>query len=357
MFSKEEQQRYNRHTLLPEIGEGGQLKFKKAKVLVIGAGGLGCPALQYLAAAGVGEIGILDGDRVEASNLQRQVLYTTPDIGKLKADCAAEQLKAINPFIAAHALPYWLDHTNALELTAQYDLILDGSDNFETRYLVNDSCVMNGKPFVSGSVYRFEGQLSVFNYKGGPTYRCLYPEPNESGNCEVTGVLGVLPGTIGCLMAAEALKIISGAGTTLSGTLLVYNALESTFSRFSFGANETNKKIKELIPSDTCTASSPEISVEEFAGWKKQGKSYQLIDVREANEYERENISGILIPLSTLSSRIQEIRKDIPVIIHCQSGMRSMKAVEQLKEKGFRNIQSLKGGIVSYLRHAEALHQ
>jgi molybdopterin/thiamine biosynthesis adenylyltransferase/rhodanese-related sulfurtransferase len=350
MLEKEEQLRYKRHTLLPEIGVSGQLNFKTARILVIGAGGLGCPALQYLAGAGIGHIAILDGDTVDLSNLQRQVLYHTTDIGLNKAECAAHSLQQLNPDIEIIALPFRLDSDNAIALIQDYDLILDGSDNFETRYLVNDACVISGKPFISGSVYRFEGQLSVFNYKGGPTYRCLYPEPNDIGNCEETGVLGTLPGTVGCLMAGEALKIISGAGIVLSETLLIYNSLSNQFSSFRFSAMEENQHITSLLPYEAvCFTAMPEISAEEFRLMIERKEIFQLIDVREPEEYQSANLSGVLIPLASLSLRFGEIRKDIPVIIHCQGGKRSLKALEFLKEKGFTNVRSLTGGIAGFL--------
>ncbi|MFI5149394.1 MAG: molybdopterin-synthase adenylyltransferase MoeB [Bacteroidia bacterium] len=351
MLNKEEQLLYKRHTLLPEIGELGQHKFKTARILMIGAGGLGCPALQYLAGAGIGHISILDGDKVDASNLQRQILYDTYDIGKSKADCAAARLRKMNPFIEIISLPFHLDRINALNLIGDYDLILDGSDNFETRYLVNDACLVKGKPFISGSVYRFEGQLSVFNYMGGPTYRCLYPEPNDIGNCEETGVLGTLPGTIGCLMATEALKIISGSGKVLSGTILVYDAMHHSFSSFQFSAVDENRKLTFLLPyENTCINDSSEILPEELQQMIKHQEVFQLIDVREQEEFDEADIAGTLIPLGTLEQRATEIRKDIPVIIHCQSGKRSMKAVELLKKKGYRNVRSLSGGILGYFK-------
>ncbi len=345
-MTPQEQNRYQRHTSLPEIGTEGQLKFKKARVLVIGAGGLGCPVLQYLAAAGVGHIGIVDSDVVDESNLQRQILYTSADIGLSKADCAKQKLINQNPFIEIKSYAVRLNAENAVKLISDYDLVVDGSDNFRTRYLVSDACVLAQKPFVFGSIYKFEGQVSVFNYKDGPTYRCLYPEANDLGSCSEMGVLGVLPGTIGCLMATEVLKIIGGIGEVLSGKLLVYDARKGSFSSFTFPAVEANKKTSSIQPfEESCSSAVQEISAEELKSKLDKGEVIAIIDVREEHEYAEENISGKSIPLKTLIHNMHLIPKNIPVVIHCKSGARSKKAVEILMEKGYTNTFSLRGGI------------
>ncbi len=349
MISLPESNRYSRHLLLPQIGEQGQLRFKNAKVLVIGAGGLGCPVLQYLAAAGIGTIGIVDFDVVDESNLQRQILYNTADIGQSKAHCAKQKLSALNPFITINSIAEELTVHNALLLLDGYDLVVDGSDNFRTRYLVNDACVILGKPLVFGSIYQFEGQVSVFNYRGGPTYRCLYPEPNDIGSCAETGVLGILPGTIGCLMATEALKIVAGTGSVLSGKLLVYDALNASFNSFSFQAVEQNKALKTILPFDEACDTIPEINADALRLKMNSGDPFQLIDVRDQAEFDTRNLSGILIPLKSLPNNLARIKTDIPVIIYCQRGGRSRKAVQFLLKNGYSNVVSLSHGIEGFM--------
>ncbi len=350
MLSDKQRKRYARHLMLPGIGEEGQERLCSAKVLVVGAGGLGCPVLQYLAAAGTGTIGILDFDSVEESNLQRQVLYTTEDVGKPKAAAAAARLSAMNPLVNFRIHHTMLDRGNALEIPGEYDLVVDGSDNFPTRYLVNDACVILGKPLVFGSIFRFEGQVSVFNYRGGPTYRCLFPEPPaESLNCSETGVLGVLPGIIGTLQANEAIKIITGQGEVLSGKLLLLDALNSSFSMVSFGADEKNKNIRELR-SDyglICTpAEIREISHEAFGKMIAGKEDFQLVDVREPSEYKKFNIGGDLIPLGEIEKHLGRISRTRKVVIHCKAGGRSRQAVKILQEKhGYANLYNLTGGI------------
>jgi sulfur-carrier protein adenylyltransferase/sulfurtransferase len=250
MLTNQEKARYQRQIMLPEVGEEGQLKLRNAGVLMIGCGGLGCPVLQYLTALGVGRIGIADSDTVSESNLQRQILYSMDDIGKPKVDIAKEKLLKQNPLVTVHAFPARVDAGNALKIIRDYDIIVDGSDNFATRYLLNDACVILDKPLVFGSIYMYEGQISVFNYKDGPTYRCLYPEPPipaDMPSAAVIGVLGILPGVIGVLQATEVVKIITGIGEVLSGKLLTYNALEMCFSTFCFKALPKNKQIKSLL--------------------------------------------------------------------------------------------------------------
>jgi len=343
-----EENRYKRHTTLPQIGMDGQLKFRNASVLVVGAGGLGCPVLQYLAAAGIGTLGIIDFDVVEESNLQRQILYTQQDLGKPKAACAAANIRLQNPFVTCNVLAHELGPDNVLDIIGSYDLVVDGSDNFRTRYLVNDACVMLHKPLVFGSIYQFEGQVTVFNYQGGPTYRCLYPEPNNLGSCEEAGVLGVLPGTIGCLMATEVLKIVSGAGEVLRGKLLVYDALKSAFHTFSFSANETNLQQQELLLYSEHCETIPEITAIELRRKQQAAEPFKLIDVRDESEYLVRNLQATLLPLGTLLHHLDEIPRDIPVILHCQSGTRSRKAVQLLQGKGYSNVFSLTNGINGY---------
>lgn len=361
-LTKEDMTRYSRHLLLSDIGELGQQKLKAASVLIIGAGGLGCPVLQYLAAAGVGTIGIIDMDVLEESNLQRQILYTTEDIGTNKALAAQQHLSKLNPLIAIYAYPYALTTANALELFEQYDLIVDGTDNFATRYLVNDACVILNKPLVYGAIFKFEGQVSVFNYKNGPSYRCLFPEPpapEEVPNCSEVGVLGVLPGIVGSMQANEALKIILGLGTVLSGKLLVYNTLEVTSLVLNINANSTviakTKAMKKSFKATNyqffCGVKDDkkvvEISAEELA---KNLNHYTLVDVRELWEQPRyEALKGIDIPLPRLLAAADQIPKNKPVVVLCAKGIRSKMAIQLLQEKlGYTNLKNLTGGIKSW---------
>jgi len=347
----QEQERYKRQTILPQIGMEGQLKFKQARVLVVGAGGLGCPVLQYLVAAGVGTLGVMDFDKVDLSNLQRQILYGEADLGKSKAQCAAARLKTMNPHAYIHCHDQELTAANALDLLNAYDLIVDGSDNFRTRYLVNDACVILGKPVVFGSIFQFEGQVSVFNYKGGPTYRCLYPEPGDTGSCMESGVLGILPGTIGCLMATEVLKIISESGEVLRGKLLVYDALKNTFNTFSFAAQVKNQELKSILPfQDECMLEIPEITADDLRSKLSTQAAIRVIDIREEPEYASGTIADTFIPMGTLLDNLNRIPRDIPVILHCQKGSRSRSAVKILQEQGYRNVWSLEKGIEGYLK-------
>lgn len=366
MLSAEEQNRYSRHIILPEIGIAGQEKLKLAKVLVVGAGGLGCPALQYLTAAGVGTIGIVDDDIVDESNLQRQILFDIDDVKKQKASVAAKKLKLQNPLVGFTSHVIRLTSANALDIISHYDLVIDGSDNFPTRYLVNDACVMVNKPLVFGSIFKFEGQVSVFNYKNGPTYRCLFPEPPvDSPNCAEIGVLGVLPGIIGTLMANEALKIILCIGEVLAGKLFILNALDFYTQIISFEKNPENLAIKSLIDYENfCTSpsvtSSPgsgkmsevkEISVYELQELIKHKCDFQLIDVREVNEFRASNMQGENIPLDSIEKNIETISRTKQVIVHCQMGGRSKKAIEFLQQKfGFTNLYNLTGGIEAWKR-------
>ena len=361
MLSKEEIHRYSRHIILPEIGMEGQEKLGRAKVLVVGAGGLGCPVLQYLTAAGVGTIGIIDYDVVDETNLQRQILFMQEDIGKPKAVVAREWLSRANSICKLQFANCKLTKENALEIISQYDLVIDCSDNFPTRYLANDACVILGKPLVFGSIFKFEGQVSVFNYKGGPTYRCLFPEPPvDSSTCAEIGVLGVVPGIIGTIMANESLKIILGIGEVLTGKLFVFDALSSQTQIICFEKNPENSKIDSLIDYEWFCASSPsllleqkegkaeikEISVLELKILIEHKQALQIIDVREPSEFLERNMNGINIPFKTLSMHVEKIQKNIPVIVHCQRGGRSKKAIELLqKDFGFTNLYNLTGGI------------
>lgn len=348
MFSKEEQKQYSRHLILEEVGVEGQQKLKEAKVLVIGAGGLGCPILQYIAAAGVGTIGVIDDDTVDQTNLQRQILYTHNDIGLPKAEQAAKRLLAINPYISVTPYVAKLTKENALDLFVQYDIIVDGSDNFSTRYLVNDASVLTNKPLVFGSIFKFEGQVSVFNYEGGPTYRCLYPNPPQPGqvpNCSEIGVIGVLPGIIGSLQANEVIKLICGIGTVLKGKLLSYNALSMQQFILNFSKNE-DIEIKELIDYEFfcgITLPSQEITYEELLA---SGDKYNLLDVRSYEEHTAHNIGGMNIPLNELLARTDEVSLDKPLVVYCQTGVRSVRAIEILEEE-FENgvFVNLDGGI------------
>ena len=370
-LSKDELSRYSRHIILKDFGIQGQEKLKAAKVLVIGAGGLGSPVLLYLAAAGVGTIGIVDFDVVDETNLQRQVLFTVHDIGKPKADIAAARLKALNPFVNIIPFPLQFTSQNALGIIRDYDIVVDGTDNFQTRYLVNDACVLLNKPNVYGSIYQFEGQVSVFNYTDaggvlGPNYRDLYPTPPPPGlvpSCEEGGVLGVLPGIIGSLQANEVLKVITEIGTPLSGRLFLFDALklESRIVKFSRDENNPingkNPTLKELIDYDEfCgiknsgrkTDSVQEISVKELKQWIDSKKDFQLIDVREPFEHQLVNIGGELIPLSRIEERIDLVSLEKPVIIYCKTGIRSAKAIKVLLAKGKFNLYNMTGGIIAY---------
>jgi molybdopterin/thiamine biosynthesis adenylyltransferase/rhodanese-related sulfurtransferase len=356
-LSKEELSRYSRHISLQEVGLAGQEKIKAASVLVIGAGGLGCPALQYLTAAGVGRIGIIDFDQVDVSNLQRQILYTTEDIGKSKAKAAAARLSANNPLVTLHTYTEQLSSENALSILESYDIIVDGSDNFSTRYLVNDACIILNKPLVFGSIFKFDGQVAVFNYtdkKGyrGPTYRCLYPEPPEDGempSCSEIGVLGVLPGIIGTLQANEVLKLILGLGNPLSGKLFTMDALTMQTHLFDIKANPENYSITELGNYDfSCEtpALQESITVTELKSLLDEKAELLLLDVREQYEYDLCRLEGaLLIPMNTIPQHLQDLPKDTNIIVYCHHGMRSASIVNFLKSNGFDKVSNLEGGI------------
>jgi adenylyltransferase/sulfurtransferase len=366
-FSNEELRRYNRHIILPKFGFAAQEKLKISRVLVVGSGGLGSPLLLYLAAAGVGTIGIIDFDVVDETNLQRQVLFDVDDIGKSKAEVAAQKIHALNPYIHVKVYKEKLSSGNALEIIGAYDIVADGTDNFPTRYLVNDGCVLSGKPYVYASVFQFEGQLSLFNYRNekgecGPNYRDLYPAPPPAEtipDCASGGVLGVLPGIIGSMQALEVIKTITGIGENLSGKFLVYDALAASSKIFSIKCDPDNPlngdhpTITSLINYDEfCKPSSNdiiEISAEDFLSLKNSGAIFQLIDVREPVEYKLNNIDGDLIPLATITESLPKIDRKQQVIVHCQSGVRSKQAIALLQEKfGFTNLYNLTGGLEAY---------
>lgn len=349
-LSQEENHQYNRHLILDEIGNEGQLKLKNAKVLVIGAGGLGCPILQYLTAAGVGTIGIIDYDTIDQSNLQRQVLYTHDTIGQFKAEVAATKLSGLNPFVSFEIYLQKLSPEIAVELFSKYDIIVDGTDNFPTRYLVNDAAVLASKPVVFGSIYKFEGQVSVFNYNDGPTYRCLYPnapKPNEVPNCSEIGVLGVLPGIIGAFQANEVLKLICGIGDVLSGKLLTYNALSMQQMLMSFEKN-TAINITELDADYNFFCGLPKNNLEiTLQQLETENNLYNVLDVREQYEREQYHVGGLHIPLGELQRRANEIPQNKDLVVYCKAGMRSKIAIEILMVTGFpMQLINLKGGIL-----------
>ena len=363
IFSNEELAQYSRHLILPEFNIEGQRKLKNASVLVVGAGGLGCPVLQYLTAAGVGHIGIVDFDVVDFSNLQRQVLYTVDDVGKPKAETAAKKLSRLNPHIRFTTFPQKLNSENALEILRLFDLVCDGTDNFPTRYLVNDACVILDKPNVHGAIFRFEGQVSVFNFKypdgsHGPQYRDLFPTPPPPGmvpNCAEGGVLGVLPGIIGTIQANEVIKVLTGIGEPLAGKLFFLDALNFETRVLKISKNPDLQAPTELIDYEdfcgfhTVTSSNiKEITVIELKNLMDKGEKFQLIDVREPYEYEIANLGGVLIPLESLKERIGEISSTEMVIVHCRSGARSARAVEKLTHLGFKSTFNLKGGILEW---------
>ncbi|MEI6947596.1 HesA/MoeB/ThiF family protein [Paraflavisolibacter sp. H34] len=351
-FSEIEQQRYSRHLMLEGFGPQAQEKLKKARVLVIGAGGLGCPVLLYLAAAGVGHLGIMDDDTVALSNLQRQVLFSVADTGRPKAQAARDRLLQLNDQIGITALTERIHPGNALALIKDYDLVVDGSDNFATRYLLNDACVLLDRPLVYGAIFKFTGQVSVFNWKGGPTYRCLFPEPPAEGEmpaCGEIGVLGVLPGIIGCWQATEAIKVLTGTGEPLSGQLLQFDLLTNNVHSFAFEGDAANRQLSGLgTYHHACTVAPDEVDGATLRHWLEQ-EPLQLLDVREAAEYAARNIGGRLLPLSELEQRLHEIDPLKRTVVHCQSGTRSRKALNIIrKQYPHINIYNLKGGLATY---------
>lgn len=346
-FSDREIKRYNRQLILPELGFEGQQKLKKASVLMIGAGGLGCPVLQYLAAAGLGKIGIIDNDVVDESNLHRQILYHFNDIGKNKALIAGEKIKKQNPFVKTETFQTRLIQTNASEIIKDYDVVIDGSDNFSTRYLVNDICVEHHKPWVFGSIFKFEGQVSVFNYQDGPVYRDLYPDAPAKDtvpNCAEIGVIGILPGIIGLFMANEAIKLICKIGTSLSGRLLVYDALESSINTYKIKIPEkprANKQIKHVMSENVTN----EIDLDTLNQWKEK-EDFTLLDVREEWEFEDFNIGGINIPLNLLPMKLDTLSSAKKIVCCCNYGNKSKIAAKLIAESNPEiKVFSLKDGI------------
>ncbi|MDT8413429.1 MAG: HesA/MoeB/ThiF family protein [Vicingaceae bacterium] len=362
MISESEKKRYNRHLILDKVGIEGQQRLKDARVLVIGAGGLGCPVLLYLTAAGVGNIGIIDFDVVDESNLQRQVLFTTKDIGKNKALVAKERLLARNNCIEITAFPKKLTTDNALELFSQYDIIIDGTDNFSTRYLVNDACVISNKPLVYGAIFKFEGQVTVFNYQNGPTYRCLFPNPPKAGSvpsCSDVGVLGVLPGIIGLQQANEALKIILQIGEILSGKLTIYNALGANTTTVNITKNESTVNIAKNIDFKTfnydffCGLTKnknnmKEISINDLTHFLEE-KELQILDVRMPWEQPKLNDERVVnIPLQEIPQQTERIDKSLKTLVFCQHGVRSVNCIEFLENQGFDKLINLREGIVDW---------
>ncbi len=366
-LTNEEIARYSRHLILPEVGMDGQRKLKQAKVAMIGAGGLGAPVALYLAAAGVGRIGLVDFDVVDASNLQRQVIHGTKDIGRKKLDSAADSMRDINPNVVIDKFDTGLTSANALEILRDYDIVVDGTDNFPTRYLVNDACVLLKKPNVYGSIFRFEGQATVFAYEDGPCYRCLYPEPPPPGlvpSCAEGGVLGILPGMIGVIQATETVKIILGVGQTLKNRLLLYDALNMRFRELKLrrdrdcpvcGDHPTVTKLidyKEFCGMNQPTpapAANDAIDPTEVKGKLDRGDDFTLLDVREPHEHQIARIPGAqLIPLGDLPKRLNELEPGRELVAHCKSGGRSQQAVDFLKQSGFKNVRNMTGGITAW---------
>ena len=359
--------RYSRHLIMPEVGMEGQQKLKAARVLCIGAGGLGSPLALYLAAAGVGTLGIVDFDVVDYTNLQRQIIHTTADVGRKKLDSAADKLKAINPFLNLRTFEAKLTSENALALFNEFDIIADGTDNFPTRYLVNDACVLTGKPNVYGSIFRFEGQASVFATEEGPCYRCLYPEPPPPGlvpSCAEGGVLGIVPGLVGVMQATEVIKLILGKGEPLIGRLLLIDALGMKFRELKLRKNPDcpvcgkNPTVTQLIDyNEFCGIRGEEkpvetgvveMQVEELKRRLDAGEDLFVLDVREPHEYQICNIGGHLIPLGDLPKRVSELDSSREIVAHCRSGVRSAKAVNFLQQAGFKKVHNLAGGILAW---------
>ena len=355
-----ERQRYSRHLLLPEVGEEGQRRLKSARVLLVGAGGLGSPAALYLAAAGVGTLGIVDFDVVDASNLQRQIIHGTADVGRLKLASAADRIADINPSVKVETFEARFSADNAKALVDAFDIIVDGTDNFPARYLINDACVLYRKPNAWGSIFRFEGQASVFAMPEGPCYRCLHPEPPPEGlvpSCAEAGVLGVLPGIIGTIQATEAIKLILGIGDPLIGRFMIYDALKMRFRELKLpkdpdcaicGARPTITTLREYA--GYCAPAGAEMTVAELKSRMDAGTTLVILDVREPSEFAEARIPGsVLIPLGELPRRLDELDPSRELVVHCKSGARSARAVALLRDKGFANASSLSGGILRWL--------
>jgi len=362
--------RYSRHLILPEVGMEGQQRLKAARVLCIGTGGLGSPLALYLAAAGIGTLGLVDFDVVDASNLQRQIIHSTKDIGRKKIDSAEEKLKALNPAINVVKHDTMLSSANALDILKDYDIVADGTDNFPTRYLVNDACVLLGKPNVYGSIFRFEGQASVFATESGPCYRCLYPEPPPPGlvpSCAEGGVLGILPGLVGVIQATEAIKLILGKGEPLIGRLLLVDALNMRFRELKLrknpecpvcGDHPTVTALidyehfcgiaKETPEEKNVKNGIPQVTVKELKARIDAGDDFMLLDVREPYEYQIARIGGTLIPQNDVPQRLDEIDRNRDIVVHCRSGARSQRIAELLKQQGYPRVANLAGGILAW---------
>jgi len=368
-LSNEEILRYSRHLIMPEVTMEGQKKLKAARVLCVGTGGLGSPLALYLTAAGIGTLGLVDFDVVDYTNLQRQVLHSSADVGRLKLDSAIDKLKALNPFVQIKRFDTYLNSQNALQIIKDFDIVADGTDNFATRYLVNDACVLSGKPNVYASIFRFEGQASIFGAKDGPCYRCLYPEAPPPGlvpSCAEGGVLGVLPGLLGVMQATEVIKLILGVGEPLIGRLVLVDALAMRFREMRIRKNPEcpvcglHPTVTELIDynqfcgvrgeeSKASTSTKiPEIQVEEFKRRLDAGENIYILDVREPHEYQICNIHGHLIPLGDLPKRVHELDSSLEIVVHCKSGARSAKAVDFLRQSGFKHVSNLTGGILAW---------
>jgi adenylyltransferase/sulfurtransferase len=373
-LTRDELSRYARHLILPEVGVEGQQKLKAARVLCVGAGGLGSPLALYLAAAGVGTLGLVDFDVVDASNLQRQILHTTGDVGRKKLDSAEEKLAALNPAVHVVKHETMLSSTNAMDILKDYDIVADGTDNFPTRYLVNDACVLLGKPNVYGSVFRFEGQASVFATREGPCYRCLYPEPPPPGtvpSCAEGGVLGILPGLIGIIQATEVIKLILGKGEALVGRLLLVDALSMRFRELKLkknpecpvcGAHPTVTSLIDyqqfcgIVPEASPEAGQettlkngiPQMTVQELKVRRDRGDDLFVLDVREPYEYQIANIGGTLIPQNEVPQRLAEIDRNREIVVQCRSGGRSQRIAEFLAQQGYANVKNLAGGILAW---------
>jgi len=373
-LSRDEIRRYGRHLIMPEVGLEGQQKLKSSSVLIVGAGGLGSPVALYLAAAGVGTIGVVDFDSVDMTNLQRQIIFSTDAVGTPKSDAARKRLQSLNPLIEVRAHNVQLSSANALDILRDYDVIVDGTDNFPTRYLVNDACVLLRKPDIYGSIFRFDGQASVFDSRTGPCYRCLYAEPPPPGlvpSCAEGGVFGVLPGIIGTIQATETLKILLGIGDTLVGRLLLFDALRMQFRELKLRKNPEcpvcgeHPAITRLIDYDAFCGVEPsgrdgqrvgenEITVGELKRKIDDGGDFLLIDVREPHEYEIVNLNGKLIPLGKLPEKVRELDSSQEIVVHCHHGSRSARAVDMLKEMGFKKVKNLRGGIDEWAVEVDA---
>jgi len=369
-LSTDDLSRYSRHLILPEVGMEGQRRLKAARVLCVGTGGLGSPMALYLTAAGIGTLGLVDFDVVDASNLQRQIIHSTKDIGRKKIDSAEEKLSALNPAIKIVKHETMLSSANALDILKDYDIVADGTDNFPTRYLVNDACVLLGKPNVYGSIFRFEGQASVFATEAGPCYRCLYPEPPPPGlvpSCAEGGVLGILPGLVGVIQATEVIKLILGKGESLVGRLLLVDALNMRFRELKLRKNPecpvcgTNPTVTQLIDYDHFCGIVPEapqeknlkngipqITVKELKARRDAGEDIFLLDVREPYEFQIAQIGGKLIPQNDVPQRLSEIPRNREIVVHCRSGARSQKIAEFLKQSGYNDVVNVAGGILAW---------